>query len=360
MYRINVISSSYKFKGQGVQSAFRSHIKLLDLMSDQYMYEINNRQDRFDIIHIHTPDVPHFYHAFRHHRHSLLVMSAHVVPDSVLGTLILAPIWYPVFSKYLISLYNYCDLVIAVSQNVRQELMEAGVQEEKIKIIPNYIFRNDYQMKVDAEQKKALRRKYGIPEDAFVAVGAGQVQPRKGIDAFLQVANRMKDENAFFVWCGHISFKGYTSHYAKMKRTMENSPSNVFFPGLIPDEKIKEYYALSDVFFFPSRQETFGLVVPEAGGSGIPIVLRDLEVYRAIFKENFLKAADVDGFVHQLRALKNDPALYSKYAKRSSELFEEYVEDSRIEMYDRLYQEGYVKKFGTVKKLHEQRNPRSS
>lgn len=47
---------------------------------------------------------------------------------------------------------------------------------------------------------------------------------------------------------------------------------HVRFLGFVPQEELPGYYALADVFVFPSTFETFGIVLVEAMAAGIPVV----------------------------------------------------------------------------------------
>jgi 1,2-diacylglycerol 3-alpha-glucosyltransferase len=46
----------------------------------------------------------------------------------------------------------------------------------------------------------------------------------------------------------------------------------VRFVGVVPHEKVNEYYGAADLFLFPSTTETQGLVVLEALATGVPVV----------------------------------------------------------------------------------------
>ena len=54
--RINMLSSAETVKGQGVASAFREQVTLIQEMDDDFEVEINSRSSKFDIYHIHTVD----------------------------------------------------------------------------------------------------------------------------------------------------------------------------------------------------------------------------------------------------------------------------------------------------------------
>ena len=69
--------------------------------------------------------------------------------------------------------------------------------------------------------------KYNISNDAFVVLGVGQVQTRKGVMDFIDVANKMPDTT--FVWCGGFSFGRITDGYDELKKVYENPPKNVSF-----------------------------------------------------------------------------------------------------------------------------------
>ena len=58
--------------------------------------------------------------------------------------------------------------------------MEYGIDREKIYYIPNYVSKEKFYRKSD-EECASIREKYGVAKDAFVVLGAGQVQTRKGV-----------------------------------------------------------------------------------------------------------------------------------------------------------------------------------
>ena len=59
--------------------------------------------------------------------------------------------------------------------------------------------------------------------------------------------------------------------YNKYKDT-----KNIRFTGLIPHEKIDEYYQISDCMIFPSKLETWGLPISEYATYNRPIIAADL------------------------------------------------------------------------------------
>lgn len=62
-------------------------------------------------------------------------------------------------------------------------------------------------------------------------LGVGQIQKRKGIDDFVQLA--IDNPEIQFVWAGGFSFGQITDGYDKYKQIYENPPVNLYFLALL-------------------------------------------------------------------------------------------------------------------------------
>lgn len=91
------------------------------------------------------------------------------------------------FYKYMLSFYKRMDYLVTVNPVFIDKLAEYGISKEKITYIPNVVSeKNFYPLKEEAKRK--IRKKYGIRPEAFTVLCAGQLQKRKGIFDFLDVA----------------------------------------------------------------------------------------------------------------------------------------------------------------------------
>lgn len=89
-----------------------------------------------------------------------------------------------------------------------------------------------------------------------VALFVGRVSYEKNIDAFLSL-----DLPGSKVVCG----------VGPVLDTLKKRYPQVHWLGLLPRDELAKVYAAADLFVFPSRSETFGLVMAEAMACGTPV-----------------------------------------------------------------------------------------
>jgi 1,2-diacylglycerol-3-alpha-glucose alpha-1,2-galactosyltransferase len=308
--RVNMLSESeFTVKGHGVHTAYVELTAALKKRSD---IDIAVNTDRpADITHIQTVG----FYALRR----LLfgpgkkVVSAHIVPDSFIGSLAMAEYWKPVGRWWLKFFYSKADLVLGVSKMVQDELRD-DMGLKNVELLYNTIDMSQYR-RTKVDQQKA-RKQLKIKPDTFVVVGNGQIQPRKRVDIFVQMARELPDVQ--FIWVGGIPFKNLGADYKKMKQLIDEAPKNVKFTDVIPLEQVRKYYHAADVFVLPAEHENHPMCVLEAAGSGLPIVLRNIPQYADTFADAALMADTDADFVRMLRELRDDKSKRDAAAKKST------------------------------------------
>ncbi|PIU76896.1 glycosyltransferase family 1 protein [bacterium CG06_land_8_20_14_3_00_33_50] len=328
--KVNLVSeTTFTVQGHGVHTAF---VEMREALQRAGARVFVNSKEKCEIMHIHTIGPYSLFKClfFKGKK----IITAHVVPNSFLGSLIFAKLWHPLAKLYLRYFYNKADAIQAVSPQVAKELKEIGVKKE-IFFIPNGV--NLQKFKKNENDRKKIRNKLGIKENDFVVLDAGQIQPRKGIETFINTAKELPDVK--FIWIGGIPFKRFAADYSKMQKVQQNAPSNILFTGTIPFEDVIPYYSAADILFFPSYQENFPFTVIEAAASNLPLLLRDLDIYPPIYEENYIKGTD-ENFKSLILKLRDDKELYDEYAEKAYNVAKKYeisiLTQELIDIYKRI------------------------
>ena len=335
---INMISSADKVAGQGVGSAYEEQVQLVkEGASDLFDVRVN-AHCKADINHFHTVN-PNYYVKMKTSK-AVNVAYCRFLPDTLDGSIKIPKAFFGIFKRYVTSFYRSADYLIVVNPIFMKELERYDVKKEKMVYIPNFVSKEQFFEK-SKEETKELRKRFGINEDDFVVLGVGQVQTRKGVLDFVEVAKQMPDIT--FVWAGGFSFGKITDGYRELTQVMENPPKNVKFLGIIPRSEMNDIFNIADVLFMPSYNELFPMSILEAVNVHRPLLLRDLELYEDILFHEYMEGKDNAQFVHALRVLKEDPQEYRRWSEASTRISNFYSKEHVLqiwrEFYTKVYQE---------------------
>lgn len=305
--KINVISESEFFpKGHGVHTAYLNHVAMLKKLNIEV---ITNSLKKADVVHIETIGPFGLYKLLSSPK---TVVSAHVIPASFEGSLAGTRYWLRSAKRYVRFFYNKANLVLAVAPKVKSELEKIGVTQ-RIEIFPNAIdtimFKNDEKLRILG------RKRFGLNKDNKVILGVGQVQPRKGIKDFIEIAQQLPEFT--FIWVGSQPFGALTTQSEELQRLLKSPPKNFILVGGVPYSRMPEVYNAADIFLFPSYQENASMSIIEAASCGLPLVLRDLEEYRLLYKEGYLACSNSREFKENIQGLFSDKKLFEKQSKAS-------------------------------------------
>lgn len=308
-YCINMMSRADSVQGQGVASAYKEQVALVENgLSDRFYVTYNSKKPG-NINHYHTVNFPFYLSISRAKRKGSTVGYVHFLPETLEQSLKLPKLFKKVFYKYLLSFYGRMDYLVTVNPYFIDRLAAYGIDRSKVTYIPNFVNENDF-FPFSKEEKTAARQKYGLDPNKFTVVCAGQLQTRKGVFDFVECAKRLPDIQ--FLWAGGFSFGKITDGYAEIEKIVANPPKNLVFPGIVDRSEMNTIYNLGDVMFLPSFEELFPMTILEAMNCNIPLLLRDIPIYEAILFNYYIKEPDLDGFVHALKRLATDPAFYEK------------------------------------------------
>lgn len=314
MITINMLSEADSVKGQGVLSAHDEQVNLIKKEGKNEFIVYENKFSLCDIEHYHTIN-PKFYLRLPFVKlKSVTVGYVHFLPETLEKSIKIPTIFKKVFYKYVINFYKSMDYLVTVNPYFIDRLEYYGIDKNKITYIPNFVSDKQF-FKID--DKLSLRRKYNLEKNDFVVLCVGQLQRRKGIFDFIEVAKNMPDIK--FLWAGSFAFGKISDGYDDIKMILNNPPDNVKFLGLIERDEMNNIYNLSDVLFLPSYEELFPMTVLESMNCGVPILLRDIDLYKNILFDYYLKGNNVSEFISIIQRLKYDTNFRKKAQNNSLE-----------------------------------------
>lgn len=313
---VQVSESEFSVKGQGVHTAYR---EMVDGLSSSKKAEVavNNFRAEADITHIQT--VGPYSLWFLLFGRGKKVVSAHVVPASFVGSLVAAKYWLPLARRYLKWFYGRADLVCAVSNSVRDILVDDMGLKNRVEVTYNTIDMSKYQF--SSTEKRLARNKLGIDKHDFVVLGIGQVQQRKRVDNFIEAS---KHSDAFYVWVGGIPFKNLGADYSKMSKLLTIKQKNLRMTGIVDHSEVASYIASADAFYLPAEQENHPMCVLEAAGASIPIILNDISEYDDSFRPDAIFVSDAKQACHAIDRLRNDKKYYQEMVRGSKRIAERF------------------------------------
>lgn len=333
MLKINMFSTADKVKGQGVGSAYVELVRMLkDHFPDDFDIKINSYA-LADISHYHTIN-PSFYLSTFSNKRGRRIGYVHFIPETLEGSIRIPQPFKSIFYKYVIAFYKRMDHIVVVNPSFIPKLENYGIPKNRITYIPNFVSKDEF-YDVDAQTKRSLRIEYGYDPERFTVLGSGQIQTRKGVLDFVELAKQ--NPNVQFIWTGGFSFGKITEGYADLERVVKDPPSNLSFPGIIDRAKMVQYYNMSDLFLLPSYNELFPMSVLEAFSTNTPVMLRDLELYKSIIGGYYLPAADETAMNDQLHELLLNPNKLADLQKEATIASERYSENHLAKVWYDFY-----------------------
>lgn len=179
------------------------------------------------------------------------VLTEHVGPFS---TVTKSP-WRKAWTKFIM---QKADVVLCVSEHQKQEILAAGIKPKKILVSYNPV---DTALFVPAKTTQETKN----------ILFTGRLDDFKGalrtVKAFRKISTQKPE------W--KLTIIGDGQEYEPIKQLLENDAQlkqKVFLLGKKSKKEIAQEMQNASFFVFPSRHESFGLVVAEALSAGLPVI----------------------------------------------------------------------------------------
>lgn len=221
--------------------------------------------------------------------------------------------------------HKYVDIVHTSSTITKRKLIEIGIPEDKIIVIPLGVDLNSFKPVSNGEKQK-IREEIGIPKDkivigSFQKDGAGWgegLEPKwiKGPDIFIKTVDELRKEYDIFVLLLGPS-RGY------VKRGLENRGIYYKHIFLKNQSEIPKYYNALDLYLITSREEGGPKAVLEAMACGIPIVSTKVGMAPDVMIEGYngflSDVEDVENLTEKAKKILDNSELAKKMSENGLE-----------------------------------------
>lgn len=162
---------------------------------------------------------------------------------------------YKVLSAIQKKAYRDADRIITISEDMKDQLLELGVDEDKISVIYNWSYQDEV---YDPEQTTSEVVDRLMSEDDFNVVYAGNIGLMQNVEIVVETAAKMKNEPRIRF---HIFGDGL--YRKKLEaRAQELGLENVVFHDMLPAEHAPALYCKADVNIIPLAENIYRTALP--------------------------------------------------------------------------------------------------
>ena len=160
-------------------------------------------------------------------------------------------------------LYKNIDMMIAVTNLVKEQLEKFIPKEIRPKIETSYIGANTPNILSD-EEKNSLKKSLQIDNEFTVCI-VGRIEEAKGQHIVLQAVESLRKNGVKIktLVVGHCMDENYFN-------TLKSTYPNDIFTGFVPNPT--DFMQISDCVVLATKKETFGLVLIEAMKCGVCVL----------------------------------------------------------------------------------------
>lgn len=235
-------------------------------------------------------------------------------------------------NRYVEEIIKDSDAIIACTQIEKEKLMEIGVLQEKIYVVPLGVEPKDW----ESRSGKRFREKYGIGEKDFVVLLPFKEYYKGAVHSLRAVDTLYQSINVILVALGNTTEKEWYMEIKKFKHL------RVIEPGWVDENEKKDIFDGCDVLVQPSIDEAFGMTYFEAWVCGKPVIGATEGVVPEIIKDGIdgylVEFGNVDEIAGRVMRLYNNPALRKKMGKNGrKKVLEEYTWDITAEKLENIY-----------------------
>jgi glycosyltransferase involved in cell wall biosynthesis len=180
--------------------------------------------------------------------------------------------WKLPIKRFLLpKIFRLADIVIIPSEAGRQFILGMGISDSRVALTPFVVDNAWWRERASEVDRDAVRRGWGVPEDAPVVLFCAKLQPWKRPGDVLNAFAKANVGEAFLVFAGDGPMRTNLEASAKSLGIAERTR----FLGFVNQTGLPPVYRSADLFVLPSEYDPCPAVVCEAMLCGCPVVLSD-------------------------------------------------------------------------------------
>ena len=243
--------------------------------------------------------------------------------------------------KNIIEFYESVDEVWIPQAAVEPTIREYGYKG-RVEVVENG---NDMTMPLQEIEalRTQTRRELGIGDNETMLLYVGQHTWEKNLGLTIDALAQLKDIPFRFYTVG----TGYAAEEMVQKVTDSGLDGKVKMLGVIYDRaELSRYYAAADIFLFPSKYDTDGIVIHEAAAMHTPSVLMAGSTAANNIRDGFngfLTQDSISEYAALIRHLTANPQLVRQAGDRASETI--------VRSWENVVEE-VIQRYNDIKKRH--------
>lgn len=222
-------------------------------------------------------------------------------------------------------LFSRVDAIETPGMDGRKFAIACGASPDRIFIATHTVDMRNLRSKsfATSAERETFRKQLKVSGVTFIYVG--RLWSGKGIDSLLAAFGRLEKQ------CGQpVSLLLVGDGYDEARfrnQCAEAGISNVIFAGFQQKVDLPAYYAIADVFVFPTLGDPYGIVVDEAMACGLPIISTSAagEIGSRVRNDvngYIVPPSDVEGLAAAMRAMASDEGMRKRMGEASKAMVE--------------------------------------
>ena len=231
-------------------------------------------------------------------------------------------------------LFRGAKVVIANSENEREELIRGGIAQEKIVLRRNGLELAQFQ---HLPNRGEFRLKFGINEEVPLVLFLGRLSFIKGLDVLVRAFANV-GRGAKLIIAGPDDQDGCARSIRKLIGKLGLEQRIILAGPLYGREKLQAFVD-ADMFVLPSRHESFGNAAAESVACGTPVLVTDKCGIAPLIdgQAGIVTACDTEEMTREINRLLHDKALLLRMTQNCGAVARNLSWDEPVEAMERIY-----------------------